>query len=110
MRAIPPDDRFDSRSRLFGIDLWLVGAAHFVILSPAFQVPVPRTEGGKARDVAAALYAVQTVKLLWYRVDSSVLTDIAFGTLTLLLHTELPPEAERAAVGLSLALSEFTGC
>jgi len=81
--------------RLFGIDLWLVGAAHFVILFASFQVPYRL---GWKQDLQQLTPFNR--KLLWVQSGFTVLTIIAFGTLTLLLHTELL-RGERAAVGLA---------
>ena len=81
--------------QLFDIDLWLVGAAHFVILFASF--PVPYRLGWK-QDLRQLMPFNR--KLLWVQSGFTVLTIIAFGTLTLLLHTELL-RGDRAALGLA---------
>jgi hypothetical protein len=81
--------------RLFDIDLWLVGAAHFVILSASFQVPY-RLDW--KRDLKQLVPFNR--KLLWVQSGFTVLTIIAFGTLTLALHSELL-QGSRAALGLA---------
>ena len=81
--------------QLFDTDLWLVGAAHFVILFPSFQVPhrLPWKQ-----DLQQLIPFNR--KLLWVQSGFTVLTIIAFGTLTLALHTELL-RGDRAALGLA---------
>jgi hypothetical protein len=81
--------------RLFDIDLWLVGAAHFLILFASFQVPY-RLEW--KRDLQQLIPFNR--KLLWVQGGFTVLTIIAFGTLTLALHAELL-RGDRAALGLA---------
>jgi hypothetical protein len=81
--------------RLFDIDLWLVGAAHFLILFASFQVPY-RLEW--KRDLQQLIPFNR--KLLWVQGGFTVLTIIAFGTLTLALHAELL-RRDRAALGLA---------
>ena len=81
--------------RLFGIDLWFAGAAHFVILSASFQVPYRLAW---KRDLQQLMPFNR--KLLWVQGGFTVLTIIAFGTLTLVLHRELV-QVDRAALGLA---------
>jgi len=81
--------------QFFDIDLWFVGAAHFVILFASFQVPYRL---GWKQDLQ--LLMPFNRKLLWVQSGFTVLTIIAFGTLTLLLHTELL-RGDRAALGLA---------
>jgi len=81
--------------RLFGIDLWLVGAAHFVILFASFQVPYRLSWKQDLQQLMPF-----NRKLLWVQSGFTVLTIIAFGTLTLALHTELL-QGDRAALGLT---------
>jgi hypothetical protein len=85
--------------RLFDYDLWLAGAGHFVILIASFQVPL-RLEWKK--DLSQLMPFNR--KLLWVQGGFTVLTIVAFGTLTLLLHRELLA-GDRAA----LALAGFIG-
>lgn len=81
--------------RLFDIDLWFVGVAHFVILFASFQVPYRL---GWKQDLQRLMPFNR--KLLWVQGGFTVLTIIAFGTLTLALHTELL-RGDRAALGLA---------
>jgi hypothetical protein len=81
--------------RLFDVDLWLVGPAHFVILFASVQVP-HRLRWKK--DLQQLIPFNR--KLLWVQSGFTVLTIIAFGTLTLALHTELL-RGDRAALGLA---------
>lgn len=81
--------------RLFDFDLWLVGAAHFVILFASFQVPYRL---GWKQDLKQLTSFNR--KLLWVQGGFTVLTIIAFGVLTLVLHTELL-RGGRAALGLA---------
>jgi hypothetical protein len=81
--------------RLFDLDLWFVGAGHFVILFASFQVPYRL---GWKQDLQQLMPFNR--KLLWVQSGFTVLTIIAFGILTLVLHTELL-QGERAALGLA---------
>src|SRR4029077_459326 len=81
--------------RLFDIDLWFAGAAHFVILFASFQVPYRL---GWKRDLQQLMPFNR--KLLWVQGGFTVLTIIAFGTLTLALHRELL-RGDRTALGLA---------
>jgi len=81
--------------QLFDTDLWLVGAAHFVILFASFQVP----HRLRWKQDLQQLIPFNR-KLLWVQSGFTVLTIIAFGTLTLALHTELL-RGDRAALGLA---------
>ncbi|MGA7381408.1 MAG: hypothetical protein WBX03_11195 [Terriglobales bacterium] len=84
-----------SVQRLFDLDLWFVGAAHFVILFASFQVP---SRLSWKQDLKQLMPFNR--KLLWVQSGFTVLTIIAFGTLTLALHTELL-RGDRAALGLT---------
>jgi hypothetical protein len=87
--------------RLFDIDLWLAGAGHFAVLIASFQVP-------RRLDWKHDLQCLKPFnrKLLWVQGGFTVLTIIAFGTLTLLLHDELL-RGDRAAVGLAMFLGIY---
>jgi hypothetical protein len=80
--------------RLFDLDLWFAGAAHFVILFASFQVPYRL---GWKRDLAQLMPFNR--KLLWVQGGFTVLTIVAFGTLTLVLHEEML-RGDRAALAL----------
>ena len=87
--------------RLFDIDLWLVGAAHFVILIASFQVPYRL---GWKQDLRQLMPFNR--KLLWVQSGFTVLTIVAFGTLTLALHAEIM-RGERAAMGLACFIGSY---
>jgi hypothetical protein len=87
--------------RFFDVDLWLAGAAHFVILIASAQVP------GRLRwkqDLARLMPFNR--KLLWVQSGFTVLTIIAFAVLTLALHAELLA-ADRAAMGLACFIAVY---
>jgi hypothetical protein len=81
--------------RFFDIVIWLAGAGHFVILIASLQVP---TRLQWKQDLANLMPFNR--KLLWVQGGFTVLTIIAFGTLTLSLHRELL-RGDRAALGLA---------
>ena len=81
--------------RLFDLALWLAGAGHFVILIASAQVP---SRLGWKEDLKQLMPFNR--KLLWVQGGFTVLTIIAFGTLTLALHQELL-RGDRAALGLA---------
>jgi len=81
--------------RLFDVDLWFAGAAHFVILFASFQVPYRL----RLKQDLQQLMPFNR-KMLWVQSGFTVLTIIAFGTLTLALHAELL-RGDRAALGLT---------
>jgi hypothetical protein len=87
--------------RLFDFDLWFAGAAHFIILFASFQVP-SRLEWKK--DLRQLIPFNR--KLLWVQGGFTVLTIVAFGTLTLALHQELL-RGDRAALGLTCFIGVY---
>jgi alginate O-acetyltransferase complex protein AlgI len=87
--------------RFFDIDLWVVGGGHFVILLASIQVPYRL---GWKQDLQRLMPFNR--KLLWVQSGFTVLTIIAFGTLTLLLHTELL-RGDRAALGLACFIAIY---
>lgn len=87
--------------RFFDFDLWMVGAAHFVILFASFQVPYRL---GWKQDLKQLLPFNR--KLLWVQSGFTVLTIIAFGVLTLVLHKELL-RGDRAALGLACFVGTY---
>jgi len=70
--------------RFLDMDLWLVGYGHFAILFASFQVPYRLNW---KQDLKSLMPFNR--KLLWVQSGFTVLTILAFGTLTLTLHTEL---------------------
>jgi hypothetical protein len=87
--------------RFFDTDLWLVGIGHFVILIASFQVP-SRLQW--KTDLQSLMPLNR--KLLWVQSGFTVLTILAFGALTLALHTELL-RGDRTAVGLTLFIGIY---
>jgi hypothetical protein len=85
----------------FDMDLWLAGAGHFVILIASFQVPA-RLHW--KQDLAQLMPLNR--KLLWVQSGFTVLTIMAFGTLTLALHAELL-RGEAAAVGITCFIAVY---
>lgn len=75
--------------------LWLAGAGHFVILVASAQVP---SRLGWREDLAKLTPFNR--KLMWTYGGFTVLTIIAFGVLTLVLHDEFL-RGDRAALGLA---------
>jgi len=84
-----------SAEKFFELDMWLAGAGHFVILLASSQVPY-RLHW--KQDLAHLMPFNR--KLLWVQSGFTVLTIIAFGTLTLVLHSELL-RGDRSALGLA---------
>jgi len=87
--------------RCFDLILWLAGAGHFVILFASFQVP---SRLRWKQDLAQLMPFNR--KLLWVQGGFTVLTIIAFGTLTLALHVELL-RGDRSAVGLACFIASY---
>ena len=79
----------------FDFDLWVAGAGHFLLLVASFQVP---HQLRWKQDLQSLLPFNR--KLLWVYGGFIVLTNVAFGALTLLLHAELL-RGDRAALGLA---------
>jgi RsiW-degrading membrane proteinase PrsW (M82 family) len=84
-----------SAQNFFDLDMWLAGAGHFLILVASSQVP---SRLRWKQDLAQLMPFNR--KLLWVQSAFTVLTIIAFGTLTLVLHQELL-RGDRAAMGLA---------
>jgi alginate O-acetyltransferase complex protein AlgI len=80
--------------RFFDVDLWLAGLGHFVILAASFQVPYRL----RWKDDLSQLMPLNR-KLLWVQSSFTVITIVAFGILTLALHSEMLSR-DRAALGL----------
>ena len=87
--------------RCFDLILWLAGAGHFVILLASFQVPSRL----RWKQDLAQLMAFNR-KLLWVQGGFTVLTIMAFGTLTLALHGEML-RGDRAAMGLVCFIGSY---
>jgi hypothetical protein len=87
--------------QFFDLDLWLVGAGHFAILIASFQVP---SRLHWRQDLQSLMPFNR--KLLWVQSGFTVLTILAFGTLTLVLHSELL-RGDRAALGLACFIGTY---
>ncbi len=87
--------------KLFDVDLWIAGAAHFAILSASFQVPYRLNWKHDLRQLLPF-----NRKMLWVQSGFTVLTIIAFGTLTLTLHSELL-RGDRSALGLACFIGAY---
>ena len=90
-----------SPAHALDLALWLAGAAHFVILFASFQVPSRL----RWKEDLAQLMPLNR-KLLWVQSSFTVLTIIAFGTLTLALHEEML-RGDRAAMGLACFIAIY---
>ena len=81
---------------IFSLALWLSGAGHFCVLVASFQVPVRLHWREELQKLSPF-----NRKLMWVHGAFAVLTIIAFGVLTLVLHGEML-RGDRAALGLAL--------
>ena len=86
---------------LFSLALWLAGIGHFCVLIASFQVP--RRLGWK-EDLAKLTPFNR--KLMWVHGGFAVLTIIAFGLLTLVLHNDML-HGDRAALGLAAFIGVY---
>ncbi len=84
---------------ILSIALWMAGIGHFCVLIASFQVP---SRLGWKEDLAKLTPFNR--KLMWVHGGFAVLTIIAFGVLTLILHGEML-RGDRAA----LAVAAFIG-
>ena len=87
--------------QFFDVALWLAGAGHFLILAASFQLP---TRLQWQKDLAQLMPFNR--KLLWVQSSFTVMTIIAFGALTLVLHSELL-RGDRAALALAIYIAIF---
>jgi hypothetical protein len=87
--------------RFFDLDLWFAAAGHFAILAASFQVPYRLSW---KKDLQQLIPFNR--KLLWVQSGFTVLTIVAFGTLTLVLHAELL-RGDRAAMGLAAFIGAY---
>lgn len=86
---------------LMSLALWLAGIGQFCLLAISFQVPA------RARwkeDLPKLLPLNQ--KLLWVYGGFTVLTIIAFGSLTLALHREFLA-GDRSAIALAMFIAVY---
>ena len=87
--------------RLFDLDLWFAGLGHFVILAASFQVPYRL----RWKEDLSQLMPLNR-KLLWVQSSFTVITILAFGILTLSLHSEML-RGDRAALGLTAFIAFY---
>ena len=92
---------FASARDFFSLALWLAGAGHFCVLIASFQVP---QRLGWREDLAKLTPFNR--KLMWVHGGFAVLTIVAFGTLTLLLHDEML-RGDRAAIALATFIGTY---
>lgn len=90
-----------SAEGIFGLALWLAGAGHFCVLIASFQVP---HRLGWKEDLAKL--SPFNRKLMWVYGGFTVLTIIAFGILTLALHSDIL-HGDRAALGLAIFIGGY---
>jgi RsiW-degrading membrane proteinase PrsW (M82 family) len=90
-----------SSHELLNLALWLAGVGHFLILIASFQVP---GKLGWKQDLVKLRPFNR--KLLWVQSSFTVLTIVAFGTLTLVLRQEML-RGDRAAVGLATFVAVY---
>lgn len=86
---------------VFSLAMWLAGLGHFCVLIASFQVPARL---GWKEDLQKLTPFNR--KLMWVHGGFAVLTIIAFGTLTLFLHSEMV-RGDRAALGLALFIGIY---
>ena len=86
---------------VFSLALWLAAVGHFCILFASFQVP--RRLNWK-EDLAKLSPFNQ--KLMWTYGGFTVFTIVAFGALTLFLHSELL-DGQRSALGLAIFIGLY---
>ncbi len=91
----------NSAEEIFSAALWLTGIGHFCVLMASFQVPARL---GWKEDLQKLTPFNR--KLMWVHGGFAVLTIIAFGTLTLVLHAEML-HGDRAALGLALFIGIY---
>jgi hypothetical protein len=87
--------------QFFNVALWLAGLGHFALLSGSLQVPFRLRW---KQDLQQLLPFNR--KLMWVYGGFTVLTVIAFGILTLVLHAELL-RGDRAALALALFIGIY---
>jgi alginate O-acetyltransferase complex protein AlgI len=80
---------------IFSLGLWLSGAGHFCVLGASFQVP-HRLHWNE--DLQKLMPFNR--KLMWVHGAFAIMTIVAFGVLTLVLHGEML-RGDRAALSLA---------
>ncbi len=90
--------------RYFSTALWLAVAGHFTLLLASVQVPSRLRWATELPKLSPF-----NRKLMWTYGFFTVLTNMAFGTLTLVLHGELL-RGDRAALGLAAFIGVYWTC
>lgn len=86
---------------LLNVALWLASLGHFCVLGASFQVP--RRLGWKEDLPKLTTF---NHKLMYVYAGFTVLTIVAFGVLTFLLHDEMW-RGERAATALAVFIAVY---
>lgn len=86
---------------ILGLALWLSGIGHFCVLIASFQVPARLGWKEDLRKLTPF-----NRKLMWVHGGFAVLTIMAFGMLTLVLHDELL-RGDRSALGIALFIGVY---
>ena len=86
---------------IFSLALWLAGIGHFCVLIASFQVPSRLHWSEDLKKLTSF-----NRKLMWVHGAFAVLTIIAFGTLTMGLHSEML-RGDRAALGVALFIGVY---
>ena len=87
--------------QILSLALWLAGLGHFVLLIASAQVPARlgwKTDLARLTDFNR--------KLMWTYAGTTLLTIVAFGILTLVLHDAFLAR-DRAAVALAAFIAVF---
>ena len=87
--------------KFFSLILWLAGVGHFCVLFASFQVPKRLRWKEDLKQLTPF-----NCKLMWVYGGFTVFTIVAFGTLTLALHSELL-RGDRAALALALFIGVY---
>ena len=90
-----------SSRQIFDIVLWVAGTAHFIVLFASFQVP---SRLHWKEDLAQLMPLNR--KLLWVQSSFTVLTNIAFGVLTVALHNQML-HGDRSALALACFIAIY---
>jgi hypothetical protein len=85
----------------FSLILWLAGVGHFCVLIASFQVPGRLHWNEDLKQLTPF-----NRKLMWVYGGFTVFTIIAFGILTLALHSEFL-HGDRAALALALFIGVY---
>ncbi|HKT68684.1 MAG TPA: hypothetical protein VJP83_04570 [Terriglobales bacterium] len=87
--------------KFFSLILWWAGVGHFCVLFASFQVPKRLRWKEDLKQLTPF-----NRKLMWVYGGFTVFTIVAFGSLTLALHSELL-RGDRAALALALFIGVY---